>query len=592
MKTIILNKVKKNYLVIITICAVAILSSFSTYYLMSKNEKKTTSIPVIDTSVDDKKFITSLMPETKTFEDKSIAIKEKLSKQVSYTKGINTFEMNDIRVTTQDFLLPNKDFIRLISYLDNSDNYSIQYYFLQYVGDTTYFNNAVAVNAKNYIYLHVFELDDTVYAFLQASDYTNTEWLTDVEYRQYFVSLFTLGNNAFIETKDIFPYKVPAHDVLQFSLEDNKITAGLTQTKNESKFVFDPQTLTFTPMLGIQEQKPIQYDLPGVLVGLSNSQGQLRTLYLYKKDDKIQVEEILDKIIFERNHTLHTLQYYNYLDEKYLKDFPDRLESKTDISKLYSRAIDDSTPYHLEIINQDTIINRSFPIRSSKELPLFIGEDYISYIRTEVGRSGGTLNGGKQLVHFNTLEQLEQVNFTNGHMTPLFDEKSLVDILFKDQASTLYQDNLTRQGERSGLFLDFDQLVIKRNVGIWSIMAPIYKQTVHPGNGSNSIGFERFATFSNTIPESIVSSSTNYNIQQEWRYWDARDIFQIPTSPALFIQHDTFIGVNVPNEEMAWEHNDIFDLKVACGVDEFIVSIDYLNEQSKDDWSKIIQSLK
>lgn len=592
------NKLKQHYRIISIVCAISIIFTFTILLNPKKESDSQTNdaqkAPSIDINIHSEATFPQLMynlllPE-KAIKPEDKAVQDAVRQMLTYTEESEAFEVNNFSVTTRNFLLHDNSFVRLVEYHGKDQNSQFEvHYFLQYVdvNKDTLFSDINTAFINEDIRAHVYETTHGIFAFVENNHYTTTDILTGLKYTMHSLSNYKITKKTIISEENAAPVRTSYSHPAALKVENDTIYAYTPDLPNEAVFKFNPVRLRFELDTTLWDQADINYELPGVLIGLTNLNGDIRTLYIYKKDGRIQVDEIKDKILFERDNHLFLLEYYRYFEatynhQRYVAD------SQLEIDKLRTRSVNDDSDFKINI-EFDEPSEPYLSVRSAKEIPFFVGEDYISYLRVESATGGGLMSYGEGSMHYNTFKQLEQFTYLNGTLSPQFKEKTLADIMYGTKAKSLYESSLSSIPKNEKDYLDFYQLFIKRNLGNWSAVLPIMEKSTHPSDGNIGINVKRVLPFENNLPDKIAPSDTDFEIPSAWGFTPIKDILKIPGTNIMIAQYDFYFGVGLIPDLLT----DVkYDVKIPIESSEFIVSIDYLTKNSKDDWHKVVDSLK
>lgn len=513
----------------------------------------------------------------------------------------DTFNDNAFSVTITVYPLRENRILRKIDYAlrlnDDSTNgvpYEEKRFFLQFCGENIFFTD-IDYMQSNETDFYVFENTEGCFAF-SLLDYRNyISFNTNETITNYQATVYIPRDNAFtVEDFIDIPLKVISSDSLRLVQEDDIIKTLISNPQNLSVCIFKSENISFELIKNEIKSSSIDYDMPGLLLGLSDSHGNIRTLSICKEDGKISVDEYSDQIIFSRKNILFILKHYTLKEDFYGDEFENETEYRTgalDIKKFICAPIGvDLTDIYNHIFDSDA----SWSYYNNLDIPLYIGEDYICYIQNSSHSGGGTWRLSPSCIRFDKLDNLsdfiyDDKSWVYGGIVPDFDEKPLCELIYGNKAEDYYQSNITTYGGETNPYVDFTQLSLKRNLGKWSLMLPIMEEYHHPGNGSYSNWIKTFAVYSNDVPDFLNTKDEIVELGG-WNNWNAKDLFKFPDSDATLYQYDYFIGI-CSQSDSPQEPED-YDVFVPVDIDEYIVSISFSNTGTQETWMNELSKIK
>ncbi|MCL2049401.1 MAG: hypothetical protein FWG87_11825 [Defluviitaleaceae bacterium] len=488
--------------------------------------------------------------------------------------------------------------------------------------------------------VYIFENEDGTFVFYVSPNYERANPHTNWRVRDYSYHLLMPPEDDFQTGLygKIIPMLVEQSNELILVQEDGVIKGVLQNDPDTTICIFNTADLAFERPRQAVESEPTDHEIPALLLGLCDSEGNMRTLFIRKEGDVVLAGQIDDKIVFPYKNELHSVGYYiaaqqqhhsdvlprladdgSYLEwsddeESYLAwstaEWSYSLWSNTAIKKLWLSPLkpftanNEDTLEHNEdefdiiesyeefTAKMDSILKEpegTFGFYELSERPLFIGEDYISYVRYQFETWGGSWHTSNTDTHFAPLERIN--DFTAYDETPsIFSEQwqprtepTLAEFIFGDIAKALYRERQLPYGAAPNPLVDFRDLVIARNINKWSIMLPIFGESSHPGNGSYSRGIRSFAVFDDNVPDDIVKESTA-TVFGDWRHWwGAKAIVKFPDSELVLAQYDYHIEITPDTYSF-----DPAILKIPTAIDEYIVSINFATEDEQEIWTDIL----
>jgi hypothetical protein len=488
------------------------------------------------------------------------------------------------------------DYKLRLNSLTNDTTYDVEQFFLQFSGETVFFSDIEYTTSNETDFL-VFENTDGCFAFSLFNYDNYMTFNSNERIAHYRVTAYIPRDNEFTVVQYIdIPLMLIASDSLRLVQEDYIIKTQVSNSRNLSVYVFNSESISFELMENEIPHNPIDYDMPGLLLGLSDSRGNMRTLFIRKEDGEIRVDEYSNQIIFSRNDMLFTLKHYTLEKDFYSDGSGNETDYRTgalSIKKLMYAPIGvDLTDIYDNIFDFYT-----WGYYDNLDIPLYVGEDYICYVQNSFHTGGGSWRVSPSRIRFDRIDDLSDFVYDDerwgfGGIVPNFDENLLCDLIFNDRADYFYQSNIHSYGDRMNPYVDFTQLSLKRNHGRWSLMLPVMEEYHHPGNGSYGNWINIFAVFSNDVPDFL---NTNEEIIElgGWSNWFAKDFFKFPDSDAVLFQYDYFIGIYSQYSQYFnnWGESEDYDAFIPVNIDEFIVSISFSNAENHEIWINQLNEL-
>ena len=524
------------------------------------------------------------------------SLKEIMQSQYTAILDNNAFRSDELDVTIDEYPLNNGRFIKRIQYSIREKERYIPYidsrYFLQFCGETSFFSD-IEYCEENEQDFQVFENIDGCFAFLVYYRQEQNLFSSITDYPSCAVKIFTPVDTGFsVENIDI-PVKVVSYNSFQLVQQEGVIKGIVKngyygQPTGAPEYLFNSANLTFD-LVGVSpESEPVDYDFPGLLLGISDTHGNIRTLFIRKDKGRIRFDEYSDQIIFPRKGGLYVLKHYTHFEDKQADESGyehEYLAGSFRIRKFICSPLGEEPIFDFGI----SFKNIDWPFCDSNDIPLFIGEDYICYIQKSSFTGGGSFSANSTDIRFDRLDNLSKFSF-GSQMIPRFSETTLADYIYGEKAEILKPPNDRMYGGKPNTYIDFKHLSIMRNLGKWNLMLPVMGGYYHPGNGSSSNWIQEFAVFSNDVPTSLVNSNEAIEYLDVWSYWDAKDMVQFPKSDALLAQYEYVIRIG--DREKGESIGDAFDIQIPIALDEYIVSIYFADDLTQELWSKELSGVR
>lgn len=613
-KKLVTQKWTKIILLLTLAIIIAVSSSTTTYLFMHKDQQvKPPQLTTFSKAVDalkqeaHKAILVSQYSATDNAIDNvgDNLIKILTSKDANLLTN-NTFNTNAFTVTISAYPLNGGKSIRRIEYVlknnDNSNPIEESRFILQYIGATTFFSDIEYLD-PNQKEFNVYENTDGCFAFALFSEPDYATYNTRHEHTNYYTDIYIPKDNKFsVEQHIDIPLDVNADDNLKLLEQDNFFKGVIYNYNNEQpdgkpECFFNSAKLSFEMPKGNLQSNTVSYNLPGLLLGLSDSQGNLRTLFIHQVDNKIICTDYTGQIIFPRNNKIFALKDYNL--NKEMKDDAggsneEYLAGSLDFQKILCAPLG---------VNQNSDFDKilsplpEYTFYSLTDIPLYVGSDYVCYIQKKYYSGGGTHYWGATDIRLDKLDNLsnftakyaydENMDFT---LSPNFKETTLFDLIYGSKAKVLYQSNILTYGGTLAPYMDFKQLSIKRNLGKWSLMLPIMDDYYHPGNGSSDKSIDDFAVFSNNVPAFLASNNVSMTLDGAWSNWSAKDLIKFPNCNAFLAQFDYYIGIGLQGNDFSGQGS--YDLTIPINLDEYIVSINFSDANTIKSWTNELNQIQ
>lgn len=492
----------------------------------------------------------------------------------------DTFGSDGFSVTLQEYPLTNSK-VRIICYTlgaNVSDHGTTQRHaFLEYTGEQTYFSEILYLENRETLSeeeFQVFDIKGQGYVFWNRYNFGYTTFDSPARLKDYVISLFIPGDDEFemIYNVDI-PVKAMDGWDLQLIQQDDTVKVVYGDEMITPECIFNSEERIFELAEVHMQGESVDYEMPGLLLGLSDTDGNLRTLFIRKEDDTLHADEYRGEIIISQDKELFSVKQYQRYEDFYEDEFDNNeafLTGNIDVQKLiYGPFGMDPAGEFDGVTEADT-----WSYNRIHDIPLYIGDTYICYIQSTYESGGGTYQASASDIYFEKLEQLSEGSPEPG--VPLMPERSaLADLVYGSRADVLYKNLPLVQELRLYPYVDIRQLALKRSVGAWMLMLPVMNDYMHPGNGSNSRSITSFAAYDNNVPADLNSEDSSSEMDSGgfgWDAWRAKDYFRLPQTAVNVIQYENYIGIrqSASGEE--------FDLTIPVNVDEYIVSIHFIDE--------------
>jgi len=600
------SKWLKSAVILLLVLLIAGISSASTYLFLHENNEAEEGEPSafsemvagLKLQAHDVIFAPPSPERNEAINDIGKKLKEILTSEYAELVTNDTFHSDEFTVTISAYPLQNDRVIRRIEFSIKNDENDIPHeerrFFLQHIGDTTYFTDIdYAFSEKDF---QVFETKEGIFAFLlSCNEYDYTTYSSPQTLKpNYSATVYLPRENAFSVEKNIeIPLTIDTGSYIKLIQQNETIKSIVCSDSNderpegEPECIFNSSALSFESPDGNVISEPIDFDFPGLLLGLSDPKGNLRTLFIRKEKNKIRCNEYLGEIIFPRQKTLFSLK--SYLLNEFMEEKTDGGEmhqtGALDIKKLLCAPLGtDQTADFKKIFYPKP----EYGYYDFTDIPLYVGAEYVCYLQERSHSGGGTYHSGTSDIRFDKLDNLSK--FTSKYeydydiLTPNFKERTLADLIYGSKARDLYQSDFRTYGGWTNPYIDFRQLSIKRNLGKWSLMLPVMEDYHHPGNGSHGNWADKFAVYHNDVPDFLIADNDVMESNRSGGDWDANDLFRFPGTEIALYQYDYFIGIGSPE-------NDGSFLKIPAKIDEYIVAIHFADDTDQKVWMDELNKL-
>ena len=515
-------------------------------------------------------------------------LKELIISDYSGLISNDTFNSDEFSVSITDYPLEDgRSALRKIEYAVTA-GYNMRGSFLQYCGESVFFSDVEDVwSYYKEQDFQVLENADGWFAFALSGGYIGPSFNSAETMTEYRGTVYTVRDNKIIAEPVEIPVRVPESADLQLIVDGNDIKAGFS-VYNSPECLFNSREMVFEAPKMKAEGVLVDYDFPGLLLGLSDSEGSIRTLFIRREDGRIKVNEYLDRVIFSKKNELSSLEHYVFEEDFYEDDY--RVGS-LNIKKLVCVPLGADSGEVFSITSEDV---QEWEFNSHDDVPLYVGEDYICYIQNSYHSGGGSFHLSYSGIRFDKLDNLSNYDYFSGEgwlqseWRPDFKEINLAELLYGEKAENFYQPDVFTYSGKQNSYIDFRQLSLKRNVGKWSVMLPVKEDYFHPGNGSQTSWIKTFAVYSNDVPEYLLSKEEVIELGG-WNNWNAKDLFAFPGSDAALFQFDYFIGIG--DRDFNSYDPEEYDLTIPVDIDEYIVSISFADAEKQEAWTEELKSL-
>jgi hypothetical protein len=518
-----------------------------------------------------------------------------------------TFDDDFFSVKIKDFPLTDCTVRRIVLALeyDPDENYSATTnaaFFLEYAGDAVFFSDWNYCDGQECDF-GVFETGDGVFAILLKESAAYAVIPYQYECKTPSAHIYHALDGEFAATYNVAiplvtdDYRYVSDRAFALEQSGGVIRAQVLTHGGEAAdtSLFDTETETFfrekTSLVSGETEVTLS---EGLLLGLSDHSGNIRTLWLRQKEDRLYCDEISEQIVFPRQGELYSLK-------NYIKDIADNMRISEagltegwwwlDCAKLLCAPLGaDITAAFEEIFDP---LPR-WGTLESKDIPLYVGEDYVCYARDWFFSGGGSGTWSSAEVRFDRLDDLPRFHVSDEStyeglpaLYPDFEQTYLADLVFGADAEILYQDARETYIYGGHSFADFRELAIMRGGGRWSLALPtIDAYTAWNGNGGPRIG--AFAPFSYEVPASLVSDKDMVREAHGVLGFSARDYFKAPSDDIYFYLTDYRLAVSDRSDANTAE--DLM-LEIPVKADEYIVSINWASGRTLSDWESAIASI-
>jgi len=596
--------------VVALVFAPALLASFSRYQTPQKEAVRAAAFSHVTASLKQQARAAMKVESYPEQENAITAVGKKLQAILASDESTlltdDTFTSDEFSVTITNYPLSGGRAIRRITYVmhnskDTPPDYvtpdGVSRFFLEYQ-DTVPRKQAISFSEVEGLdpdekEFKVYENKAGCYAFVLTAQSDYPLFGSNDSFTDYFTDIYKpQGKSFMVKTNVKLPLKITADDTLQLEQQQGTIKGAVYHseggTDGEPTCLFNSTKLSFElPKQKRESTDTVNYDLPGLLLGLSDHQGDLRTLFIYKEEGKICYAEYPNQIIFPHDGQLFALKDYT-CDEKIKSDDPEEMgdpAGEMNFNKLLCAPLCMDASSDFEKVFSP---KPKYGFYDLAEVPLYVGPNYICYIQNMGYSGGGTFHWDTSDVRFDPLDDLTKfrAQYTESNLydlllKPSFKETSLADLLYGAKAKDLVQSDVETYGGTLHPYVDFSQLALTRNVGKWSVMLPVKSDYFHPGNGSSSTSIEDFAVYSNAVPASLTANGGTIELGNDWETWDAKDNVKFPGGAALLAQHDYTIDIG----GLVKDDPQRCDLSLPVSPDEYIVSINFADAATQKTWT-------
>ncbi|MDR2888941.1 MAG: GNAT family N-acetyltransferase [Lachnospiraceae bacterium] len=450
----------------------------------------------------------------------------------------------------------------------------------------------------------------TAYPGQQDNDFllSETTWGDRQALKSYRALLWYTKDDHFVKEEIDIPFRVREGESVDLRVplfEDEMVSYIEDGEAGTYEPVFNTDTNTFN-IISKERQSRITNDtFPALLLGLSDTKGNLRTLYIRMEGARITCTEYPGEIIIPRGQTngasdsggLFSVRGYEF-HEEVESEWQDEetgevwhaTDIRVDVRKLLlaSLGVDRSGD-----IEEQFLPLPEWGFYELTEIPLYIDSEYICYLRQRYYSGGGTFHFYDSAVGFERLDGLDDFTADYSAEAQFFQSgdtiNRLAERLFGGQAKSAMAEEGNDANYRYGgePQFNFNQLAIRRNLGKWCLMLPIQRYYEHSGNGSVTSSIEDFVLYSNELPDFRGSPSDPVDPNETllgWKYlynWDQKDYLTFPQGEAYLSQFDHIIKIESASDD---DPDHITDLSIPVKIYEFIVSATFANEGEQAEW--------
>ena len=221
----------------------------------------------------------------------------------------------------------------------------------------------------------------------------------------------------------------------------------------------------------------------GLLIGLTDRQSSMRTLFLYSEDGVLYCRMMNDEILFQRGGAPYSLAQYDVEQE-----FPDKYFLERSYSYSYRKLF--ALPYGVDghTLTRTLELDDFFGYWDVEEWPLYVGENVLQLQHNNYYSGGGTYASYIQRVYTLTYEQLFSPNSD--------------DVIGKGGNGFSYYENPIDLSLMSGIeagyvgfpedVLDLNEPLLRHSRGQWRMALPLKTTYYHPGNGRHGVRITDF----------------------------------------------------------------------------------------------------
>jgi len=329
----------------------------------------------------------------------------------------------------------------------------------------------------------------------------------------------------------------------------------------------------------------------GLLLGLTDRQSCMRTLFLYPEDGVLYCHIINDEILFQRDEAPYSLAQYQVEQE-----FPDEYTSDIHYWHTYKKLF--ALPYGVNGHN----LTKTFELEdffgywNVAEWPLYVGENVLQLQHNNYYSGGGTFASYIERVYTLPYEKL---------FSPSSD-----DILGKGGDGFAYYENPIDLSLTGGIeagyigfpevVLDLDEPVLRRSRGQWRMSLPLKTTYYHPGNGRHGVRITNFYDTDATPPIDIfgdIYDRKSIGLGMSFEYaayfgdeWP-QDLLVSPDSKlAIYRWLGGCLDFYSSNESRGWWNKENGEQFASYQLlpQEDIVSLHWLDSDATAQWKKLL----
>ena len=329
---------------------------------------------------------------------------------------------------------------------------------------------------------------------------------------EYSAGIFGLEDNdlSFFETLDTGISRDTYYHSLSAEIVDGILTSYNASRPQwgESRLVKKDGVLRFEYWpANATTALPEDYSAYGLLLGLSDDRGNVRTLWVRPAGGRLRIGEISNAVVFPYGegfswlkNVRHTYEKANVEDEESVSSFF--------LSKLLLAPLgEDPFPLIEDLTGDDPEWGRS---SESEDRLYYVGEQYICYGNRYYYDSGVKFYYGSENVRLVPLEAVNRMILNDPFPEegidgyPQLERLKLYDLIDNGALSTLGIWSKFNFGYGGNEYLSLNDLALIHKFGRWNLSAPVFSFTHSPRSGSTTVNLVKFLPLGEELPESLT----------------------------------------------------------------------------------------
>lgn len=268
----------------------------------------------------------------------------------------------------------------------------------------------------------------------------------------------------------------------------------------------------------------------GVILGFSKPEGlrdyssEYKTIWISKIDGEVSHKIKSDVIIAPHGNEFYQMKNMDFSMWK-LGDWAEKNQTDYSISsyeyKLTYNTIgaakigETIAPQYTEEFMQKQIPKLDWPIQEVNEKVIYVGNEYITIVGDKFETGGGTYRSG---YYYTKIHKISDFNKESNELK-LFDLLKIKDTKEYAEYNEKYNKVLKDEKVNNETFyketqkMDWDNIVLGRENGVWVAQVPVVVETGHYGNGSNFIYPTEYLTINTELPSDLV---LNNSLSLKW----------------------------------------------------------------------------